>query len=337
MEKIDITDTDTIQILLNQAKEDKNVAADLIKAYRNQMYKEAMLYVDDENTARDVVVKAMRQAFVKLNETDAQNLSAWLNGLVQEECMDAILPLETAKSSPYTEEDEIPDLSLELPEDHSKISNNLAAALKYLTPSERLVSVLKYRDQYSHKEIADLCNDSEKNISNIITQAKNTLVNNNVNLGAVFAMVNELYPQAKEKEVLVLPSAKPTREMTEEEKFNTAVQELKDFFETKTMPVNHITDRDINDEDQNPEEIERTFEMKAIKSMKNGDVNDTASSAKMIIAAAMSADSDEKVSEKEYNPVVYWIKRILFILLMIVLIAAISTIIRSTKRILLIQ
>lgn len=325
MAKIETTDIKSLQSALDQAKTDKAAAAELLKSYSSSMYREARLYLDDEATAKQAALRAVKDAYKNISKADAETLSQWLNTYVQDECINEILPLQKAKAASYTTDDEVPDLSAKIASDPAKIKSQLRALLKKLTPSQRLVCILKYRDQISIEEIADLCNATESDVKSILTQVKNKIKNSNISLGLVFAMINRLYPFYKEPEKetkgsqLVLAVNKPKADISEEEQFDLDVQELKDFFNTKAIPVSHISDRDIDDsEDPDSDEIGQTFEMKTIQNISNG-VDDTASSAKMIMAAAMSADPDEKVSEKEYNPKRYWMKRIILLLVIAVI------------------
>lgn len=308
------TDTHNIQILLAQSKNDKNAAVKILKIYRDSLYKEAVLYTGDKEKAKEIVVQAFRNAYKKIEEADAETLESWLNGYVRAECIRNILPLDKPESVMYITADEVPSSRVKMPDDIEDAKRKLVKLLDFLTPSERLISVLKFRDQLDFIEIAELCDTSVENIKNTLSDAKKRIKDSNINLSAILGVVNKLYPYYSGeiiKKEAIAPRVQK-QPLSEEEEFNTAVNELRAFFDTKTVPLTRISDNSIDDnEDPESEEIEKTFEMRTIKQISENNVNDTASSAKMIMAAAMSADPDDVISEREYNPRSYWMKRII--------------------------
>ena len=56
MGNIDLNNTQAIGELLEQGKTDKNSAVKLLKLFSSNMLKEASLYIDDEETARRIVI-----------------------------------------------------------------------------------------------------------------------------------------------------------------------------------------------------------------------------------------------------------------------------------------
>ncbi|MDO4413653.1 MAG: sigma-70 family RNA polymerase sigma factor [Erysipelotrichaceae bacterium] len=315
------TDNREIQALMQSAINDKNDAVKLLKYFRLSMLSEAELYFSDGNDAKDAVIQAFKNAYPYFSETDASHLKDWLNQYVQNECIHRILPLTASSAPAYTDSDEIPAKVKGIPEDPEKIKKLLRSVLGYLNPAERAVCVLKYRDQLSVEQIAEKCESNAETVRSILSEAKQKLKDNNANTGAIYAMINRLYPFYEEKEETIQPFVleRTSQLSDEEEEFKTSVHELRLFFEGRAASKNNIADSDIDDEDMSPEDIEKTFEMKAIRSLGKNEVDDTASSAKMIMAAAMAAESDKKVSEREYNPREYWLKRIIVIVLFAIL------------------
>ena len=325
--------TQNIQALLQQAIHDKNAAVSLLNIYRNDMLKEAHVYLKDGNAAKDAVIRAFRNAYKDIRNANAEDLGKWLNQYVQDECIKASLPLKKAESQSYTEADEIPAGRMKMPEEN-RIRKNLRAVLNKLDTSERIVSVLRFRDQYSFKEIAEKCRVSEDEVRYILTDAKKTITDAKGSLPVIFALVNHLYPYYKE----TAPSEEKQKAAfvgklsIEEEEFNTELRELREFFNTMTMSTTKLSDHDIDDsEDADAENIDQTFEMRAIRELSDSNVNDTASSARMIMAAAMEVGSEKDVSEQEYDPKGYWFKRIVTGVLLAILAVGIGVAVAIIK------
>ena len=314
--------TQNIQMLLKQAANNSDAAARLWKLCRHEMLKEATVYIEDEKAAQEAVIQAFKNAYKSISDADTVNPAAWLNGYVKQECIRHMLPLRKAHSDSYTNQDEIPASRVKMTEDTAKITDYLLNVLNRLDAAERLVSVLRFRDQLGFNEIADKCGTTTEEIRHILTDAKTRISDAGGNLPLIFALVNRLYPFYKKAAVAEKkPEQVIDRPMSDEEKFNTELRELKEFFNTRTIRTDRLSDADIDDSEDSRNQNDNAFEEHADKQETDAGVNDMASSAKMIMASVMTADKDD--TDDEYDPFGSKKKRIIFGIVAFVLVAAI--------------
>ncbi len=326
--------TEKIAELQQKISTDRNVVKEIFRIFRDDMLREARIFIADIDQAKGIVIKAFRSAYGGLASVSPDQASEYLNEYVRAECIRSILPIEKSVTQ-YSADDEIPDKHAELPADDALIKKQLLTVLDLLTPSQRLVSVLRYRDQMSDGEIASTCHTTKTVVLAILADAKNAIQKSNVTLGYVLAMVNKLYPfytepAESEGDSLLLDQSDSESgefdfdginnlietskaEHPENNSFDQTVSELKEFFNTRALSVKHISDHDIDDTDEEnaEDDLDRTIELPKVST---DIVNDTASSAKMLISSTMNADSKDD-EESDENPVTVWLKRIGLLLL----------------------
>lgn len=321
-----------IASLIDAAIKDRKAAGGLFQAFSRNLYREARIYVADDELAKKSVMQGFRNAYPNLAETDADTIEDWLKQYVKDECIKNTVPLDSS-ATVYSADDEVPGKTASVPSDEMTVKKQLLALLNSLTPSQRLTVVLRYRDQLSFEQIAEKCGADVNQVKGLISDAKNTLRAANISLGPVFARIDRLYPLQVEAEPVETEPEPATVEETEvrpwtvkavpeEDQFDQSVQELKDFFNTKTLSVRRISDHDIDDAAENQNEGEsETAESDSNPQQPaiSNSIQNTASSAKLIMAAAMSAETEKKEPAKEYNPILYWAKRAALVLLLVVI------------------
>lgn len=251
-----------IKDLFSSASSDKNAVKQIFHTYKQSMYSEAMLYLDDDQKAKNAAVAAFRNAITDLKDADTDDPEAWLNQYVQNECCSEILPLETSNRNDYTDADEIESPTAVIPSSNSECRKRLVNTLKVLTPSQRLASILHFRDRLSIDEITQKLHSDEDTVKNALSDAKKTIKASNQNLSALIAIVNKLFPVEKEEPKLELEAIPRTVKtspleytdtMNEDLEFTTSVLELKNFFNQQKTNNRHYSDHGI-DEDEAKEE-----------------------------------------------------------------------------------
>ena len=312
MERIDL---EKVEELLKNLRTDREAPKKLFQLFGNQMYKEAKLYISDKDEAKNLCKQAFKHSYAALSTAKAEDVETVLKQAVLDEC---IKNTELEKSSTgYTDEDEMPAVHAAVSKDTNKVISTLRGILNHLTVSQRLVAVLKYRDGLDFKAIAKKLNTTEYNVKGILQDAKNSLKASNADISLVAALVNKIYPfyQEETDDGVIAPERNISKLTSEEEQFNTSVNELKEFFNTRTISMKAVSDHGIDDTDDNQFDVEQNNTQ-----LQTGEeIDDTASSAKMIMAAAMSAESDKKKHDEKYNPVTYWVKRIAVLLALSIL------------------
>lgn len=308
---MDIENKKNIEELLKTLRTDKNAPSKLLKIYAGQMYSEAKLYISDKEEAKNTCSQAFAHTYGALSNAEAEDVEGILKKAVQDECIRTTVFNES--ETDYNPDDEVPDENASFPEDMDKIKSALRRVLDHLTPAQRLIAVLKYRDGLSFSTIADKLNVSEFGIKGILQDAKDTLKKSNVDTGMVFALINKVFPYyeapAEESEERLTLFEKDlselkNKELTNDDQFNTTLSELKDFFNTAAISPhtgsmyrrNDDSDEDYSDSD------EKTMEMDKI-------VDDEDYSSESKASSVLKTIND---------PVVYWGKRVAIILTLMV-------------------
>ena len=311
------TDLERVEELLKNLRTDREAPKKLFQLFGNQMYKEARLYISDKDEAKNLCKQAFKHSYAALSKAKAEDVETVLKQAVLDEC---IKNTELEKSSTgYTDEDEVPASHASVSKDTNKVISTLRGILNHLTVSQRLVAVLKYRDGLDFKAIAKKLNTTEYNVKGILQDAKNSLKASNADISLVAALVNKMYPFYKEDDNAVSAVKTPANLTSEEEQFNYSVNELKEFFNTRTISMKAVSDHGIDDTDGNQFEADQNQAQMNAAANEGEGIDDTASSAKMIMAAAMSAESDKKKHDEKYNPVTYWVKRVAILLALLIL------------------
>lgn len=301
---MDIENKEYIEELLKNLRTDAGAPKKLLQLFASQMYSEAKLYISDKEEARNMCTQAFSHAYSALSRANAEDVEDVLKKAVQDECIRTTF-IE-GSSTVYTSDDEIPDENAAFPEDPEKVNSGLRSILDHLTPAQRLIAVLKYRDGLSFSTIADKLDISEAGVKGILQDAKNSLNNASIDTGMVFALVNKVFPyyEAPEPEESVTSfendlSSLKNRKLTEEEQFTTTLSELKDFFNTAAVQTGSMNQGN-SDEDQDDDQ--KTMEMHRVIDDDSDDEDYSSLSS--------SPSSPKTVSD----PIVVWGKRIAIIL-----------------------
>ena len=241
---------------------DKHAAMKILNKYKNTMYREALLFLNNEQQAKETVVQAFRKAYLDMNQADLADPSGWLNHYVQDECLSLILPLERIAGHAYSSKDEEPNKSAVIPADRSTCRKRLISSLGYLNPAQRMISILYCRNHMSFEEIAERTSSDIETIQSIITSAKKEIKGANIDLGSLLAVLEHLYPKpVPEEPKLELPAAQqrtaaadPAQGYTdtvndmEDIEFTTSVLELKNYFNKQKASPRHLSDGGIDEE-----------------------------------------------------------------------------------------
>ena len=256
---------ENIKALFSSAANDQNALKKLFHTFKYVMYNEAMLYLNDEQASKDIAVQAFMSARNSIAFADPDDPKAWFNQFVQEECISKILPLKTSGGTDYTDSDETASPTAVIPSSNTECRNRLINALKALTPSQRLVAVMYFRDRLSIEEIARRLKCSDNTVRSVLTDGKRTIKAANMNLPALIAIVNKLFPVVEEEPELDLGSLTQTVKsspleytnvLNEDIEFTTSVLELKKFFNQQKGTRRHYSDHGIDEEEVLAEETE---------------------------------------------------------------------------------
>ena len=121
---------------------------------REQLYRIAFCYVKDRQDALDIVGEAVCRGLTRLHQLrDPDRFDPWLNRIVVNAALDH---LRRAGSRPSCRE----ELPRELPADDPALTPedtlDLYAALDLLSPEERTCIILRFFEEYSFREMAEI-------------------------------------------------------------------------------------------------------------------------------------------------------------------------------------
>jgi RNA polymerase sigma factor (sigma-70 family) len=168
------TDAEVIRTYL--ATQDARYFTLLYRRYANKVYGKCISILKNDAEARD----AMQDIFVKImlnlgNFGEKSQFSTWVYSITYNYCIDAIRKKKKEKTmfsedierAPDVPADEVPDqflLEMDM--------KNLKAVLEALPDSDRLILIMKYHDDMSIREIADILQKTESAVKMKIKRAK---------------------------------------------------------------------------------------------------------------------------------------------------------------------
>ena len=156
--------------------QDARLFSQLYRRYAGKVYGKCLSILKSDAEARD----AMQDVFVKImlnvaNFGEKSQFSTWIYSITYNYCIDAIrkrkkektLFSEDIENAPDVATDEVPDAYLlEMDIKHLKV------VLENLNEADRMILIMKYHDEMSIKEIADILKKTESAVKMKIKRAK---------------------------------------------------------------------------------------------------------------------------------------------------------------------
>ena len=136
---------------------------ELYERYSDKVFRKCLSFVKDRAKAEDFTHDIFIKLIVKIGSfKETSRFSTWLFSITYNFCMDQ---LRSNKKAPETELDEDMDLANEYEADELEEVEmeavRLRQALDKIAPDERTIVLMKYQDDFSIKEIADVFNITE--------------------------------------------------------------------------------------------------------------------------------------------------------------------------------
>ncbi|MEI2665728.1 sigma-70 family RNA polymerase sigma factor [Rossellomorea sp. LJF3] len=147
-------------------KGDEKAFQELIDLEKNKLYRMAFVYVKNEDDALDIVHDAIYKAFISIKSLkNPQYFSTWLSRILINSALDFIKKHE--RIIPTEEMDVIPG------ERHSQIEEklDLAGAIEELDVPYKTVIILRYYQDLTVKQIADILDCPEGTIKTRLHRA----------------------------------------------------------------------------------------------------------------------------------------------------------------------
>ena len=136
---------------------------DLYERYSDKVFRKCLSFVKDRAKAEDFTHDIFIKLIVKIGSfKETSRFSTWLFSITYNYCMDQ---LRSNKKAPETELDEDMEMANEYEADELEEVEmeavRLRQALEKIAPDERTIVLMKYQDDFSIKEIADVFNITE--------------------------------------------------------------------------------------------------------------------------------------------------------------------------------
>jgi RNA polymerase sigma-70 factor (ECF subfamily) len=168
-----LTDEEVIA-LLKAGGHDRYFAVITIR-YENYIIKKCKSYVKDEDVAEDLCQEILIKLFMQLkNFRSEAKFKTWLFSIIHNTCVD-YLRKEKNKSHKVISEklqDEMADLVDEDVVNQESLEIALIQLLEEITPEEKLILLLKYKEKNSIKEIENAMGISESAVKMRLSRAK---------------------------------------------------------------------------------------------------------------------------------------------------------------------
>ncbi|GHB71365.1 RNA polymerase sigma factor [Persicitalea jodogahamensis] len=137
---------------------------ELYERYSGKVYRKCLSFVKDQAKAEDFTHDIFLKLIFKLGSyNENARFSTWLYSITYNYCMDQ-LRINKKRAETYVDENlEIPDdtdLNTMFEEPDVEVKN-LKRAMERLTPEEKSLLMMKYQDELSIREIADVFNITE--------------------------------------------------------------------------------------------------------------------------------------------------------------------------------
>ncbi len=166
-----------LELIRNFLKSRANPCFDIIyEKYAAKVYSKCIALLKDEAMAKDATQEIFMKVFLNLSKFgERAQFSTWLYSITYNYCIDFLrkknrrgnIFSDDMERAPDVEDDEVSDkVLLEMKVDH------LRKVLEMIPPDDKYVLLMKYQEDLSIKEIADVLEKSESAIKMKIKRAK---------------------------------------------------------------------------------------------------------------------------------------------------------------------
>lgn len=158
---------------------DREMFRVLVQKYQPVLLRYVSRLGADAETAKDVVQESFIKAYVNLNDFDqSQSFSAWIYRIAHNQAMDHFRkqrnlprPMEHADST-HAFEMIAADLDIERELDVKMLAASMQDALKQVRPQYLEVLLLRFFEEKSYEEIADILQVPQGTVSTYLTRGK---------------------------------------------------------------------------------------------------------------------------------------------------------------------
>ncbi|MEZ3435266.1 MAG: sigma-70 family RNA polymerase sigma factor [Lachnospiraceae bacterium] len=158
-----------LKLVKKAIKGNPDAYGELIREYQDYLYKTAYLYVKNEETALDAVGTAVLKAYLQIHTLrNPEYFKTWITRILINAAYDEQKKLICHSELPEIIEDSHEEISLEEKYD-------INTAVTRLSEKYRTVIILKYFNEFSVKEIADIMGAPEGSVKAYLSRARDEL------------------------------------------------------------------------------------------------------------------------------------------------------------------
>ncbi len=162
----------------------------LYERYADKVYRKCISFVKEESLASDLTHDIFIKVYMKLSSYKGNSkFSTWLYAITYNFCVDYIRKNRKMKMVSIDDEERVKDMEVESVDDLAHIKGaRLKVLLECIKPEERMILLMKYKDDMSIRDIQGVLKVSESAVKMRIKRAKekiqllykNTYAENNV-------------------------------------------------------------------------------------------------------------------------------------------------------------
>lgn len=153
----------------------------LYDRYADVVYNKCLSFIGSKEEAQDLTHDIFVKLFVKLKSFKGDSkFSTWLYSFTYNHCVNYLQREVKGKKNTYTVQDEVKDETIDDVDDQSIFemkAEKLSQALQIISPQERAILLMKYQDDFSIKEIAQMNDLGESAVKMRLNRAKTNLIN----------------------------------------------------------------------------------------------------------------------------------------------------------------
>lgn len=170
-------------ILQRCKKNDKNAFAELFKFYQNYLYKICYSYVHNEQQALDLMQEVFIKLYKNINKYDEQYpFHPWIRRITVNTCINEkrkqspiLVPLSTDDDKMDVEEQLAAEQDIEQEVERNDMARIIREHIDCLQEKQRMVIILRYYEDLSYEEIAELLHMPLGTVKTDLYRAKNAL------------------------------------------------------------------------------------------------------------------------------------------------------------------
>ena len=135
----------------------------LYERYADKVYRKCISFVKEESLASDLTHDIFIKVYMKLASYKGNSkFSTWLYAITYNFCVDHIRKNKKLKTVSIDDEERVKDIEVETVDDLAHIKGaRLKKLLERVKPEERMILLMKYKDEMSIKDIQQVLKVSE--------------------------------------------------------------------------------------------------------------------------------------------------------------------------------